>query len=212
MVRMDDPRAETTKEWRHIRTAEAAAPTRRGGMFSALRFRNYRLFWSGQLVSVTGTFMQSTAQQWLVLQLSHDPLALGIAGALQFGPLIVPFGGAIADRWPRRIVLVVTQTLSGLLALSLFILTVTGLVLLWQFYVLAFSLAIVDAVDLPSRQAFISEMVPTENLLNAISLNSAQFNVSRIAGPGVAGALIALLGVPPLFLLNALSYVAVIAG
>src|SRR5262249_17950513 len=159
-----------------------------------LRFRNYRLFWSGQLVSVTGTFMQGTAQQWLVLQLSNDPLALGITGALQFGPLIVPFGGAIADRWPRRNVLVVTQILSRLLAFALLLLNITGLVQLWHVYLLAFCLGVVNAVDLPSRHAFISEMVPPENLLNAISLNSAQFNVSRIAGPGVAGAFIALLG------------------
>src|SRR5215472_3443178 len=108
MVRTDDPRTEAEEQMAGERMAgeaeavEVAAPARRGGMFSALRFRNYRLFWSGQLISVTGTFMQSTAQQWLVLQLSRDPLALGIVGALQFGPLIVPFGGAVADRWPRR--------------------------------------------------------------------------------------------------------------
>src|SRR5262249_48046533 len=171
MVRMDDPRIEA-EERQQIGMVEAsAAPRRRSGMFSALRFRNYRLFWLGQLVSVTGTFMQSTAQQWLVLQLTHDPLALGIVGALQFGPLIVPFGGAIADRWPRRNVLVVTQTLSGLLALTLFILTITGLVQLWHVCVLAFCLGIVNAVDLPSRQAFVSELVPSANLLNAISVN-----------------------------------------
>src|SRR5262249_23715911 len=210
MVRMDDPRIEA-EERQQIGMAEAAAaPTRRGGMFFALRFRNYRLFWLGQLVSVTGTFMQSTAQQWLVLQLSHDPLALGIVGALQFGPLIVPFGRNIADRWPRRHLLGVTQTISGLLAITVFTLTISGFVQLWQVYLLAFLLGIVNAVDLPSRQAFISEMVPPENLLNAVSLNSAQFNVSRIAGPGIAGTLIALFGLPVLFLLNALSFAAVI--
>src|SRR5215472_1225428 len=101
-------------------------------MFSALRYRNYRLFWLGQLVSVTGTFMQGTAQQWLVLTLTSNPLALGIVGALQWGPLIVPFGGAISDRWPRRSVLVVTQTCSGILACALFGLTVTRQVQLWQ--------------------------------------------------------------------------------
>lgn len=190
----------------------------RGSIFSALRYRNYRLFWFGQLVSVTGTFMQSTAQQWLVLTLSTGSaaaLALGIVGALQFGPLLVlgPFGGAIADRWPRRNVLVATQAAAGILALVLWALTATGAVQLWHVFVLATLLGLVNAVDMPTRQAFVSEMVPAESLLNAVSLNSAQFNASRIVGPGLAGGLIALLGgTPPLFLLNGLSYIAVIVG
>lgn len=184
------------------------------GVFSALRYRNYRLFWLGQLVSVTGTFMQSTAQQWLVLTLDPNPLALGLVGALQFGPLLIlaPFGGAIADRWPRRNVLVATQVSAGLLAFILWGLTATGVVTLWEVFTLAFLLGLVNAVDMPTRQAFVSEMVPRKGLLNAISLNSAQFNASRVIGPGLAGTLIALFGVPPLFLLNALSYVAVIFG
>ena len=192
--------------------------TSHGSIFSALRFRNYRLFWFGQLISVTGTFMQSTAQQWLVLTLSSGSeaaLALGIVGALQFGPLLVlgPFGGAIADRWPRRNVLVATQAAAGILALVLWALTATGMVQLWQVFVLATLLGLVNAVDMPTRQAFVSEMVPAESLLNAVSLNSAQFNASRIVGPGLAGGLIALLGgTPPLFLFNGLSYIAVIAG
>ena len=181
-------------------------------MFSALRHRNYRLFWLGQLISVTGTFMQGTAQQWLVLTLTSNPLALGIVGALQWGPLIVPFGGAIADRWPRRRILVATQIAAGALALILWVLTATHEIQLWQLYLLALSLGIVNAIDMPTRQAFVSEMVGKDNLLNAVSLNSVQFNAARIVGPGLAGVLIALLGVPPLFLLNALSYVAVIAG
>jgi MFS family permease len=181
-------------------------------MFSALRYRNYRLFWTGQLVSVTGTFMQTTAQQWLILTLTSNPLALGVAGALQFGPMLVPFGGAVADRWPRRNVLMATQVASSLLAFILWILTVTRAVQLWQVFVLAFLLGLVNAIDMPTRQAFVSEMVPAGSLLNAVSLNSVQFNASRILGPGLAGALIALLGVPLLFLLNALSYIAVIVG
>jgi MFS family permease len=181
-------------------------------MFSALRYRNYRLFWLGQLISVTGTFMQATAQQWLVLTLTSNPLALGIVGALQWGPLIVPFGGAIGDRWPRRSVLVVTQACAGVLAVILFALTVTQEVQLWQVYLLALLLGIVNAVDMPTRQAFVSEMVDKENLLNAVSLNSVQFNCARIAGPALAGVLIGTLGVPPLFLLNATSYIAVIIG
>jgi MFS family permease len=181
-------------------------------MFTALRQRNYRLFWLGQLISVTGTFMQGTAQQWLVLTLTSNPLALGIVGALQWGPLIVPFGGAIADRWPRRSVLVVTQICAGLLAIALFGLTVTHQIQLWEVYLLALLLGLVNAVDMPTRQAFVSEMVSQDHLLNAVSLNSVQFNAARIAGPGLAGVLIAVLGVPPLFLLNAISYIAVIVG
>ena len=199
--------------------ADTSIPARdsaaRGGIFSALRYRNYRLFWFGQLISVTGTFMQGTAQQWLVLTLTSDPLALGIVGALQFGPLLVlgPFGGAIADRWPRRNVLIGTQVASGVLALALWALTATGAVQLWQVFVLAALLGLVNAVDMPTRQAFVSEMVPPNSLLNAVSLNSAQFNASRIVGPGLAGGLIALLGgTPPLFLFNAVSYIAVIGG
>ena len=184
----------------------------RQGMFAALRYRNYRLYWFGQLVSVTGTFMQGTAQAWLVLLLSKNPLSLGIVGALQFGPMLVPFGGAIADRFPRRTILICTQAVAGILALILFLLTVTNTVQLWHVFALAFALGLVNAVDNPTRQAFVSEMVPRESLLNAVSLNSAQFNASRIVGPGLAGELIYLLHVPPLFLLNAISYIAVIAG
>src|SRR5215831_9439917 len=142
----------------------------RGSMFSALSIRNYRLFWTGQVVSVTGTFMQSTAQQWLVLKLTRDPLALGIVGALQFGPMLFLglFGGAIADRWPRRAVLVVTQSLAGALALILWLLTVTGAVQLWQVFALALTLGVVNAVDMPTRQAFVSELVPAKRLINAV--------------------------------------------
>ncbi|HLY30471.1 MAG TPA: MFS transporter, partial [Ktedonobacterales bacterium] len=186
----------------------------RQGMFAAMRFRNYRLFWSGQVVSVTGTFMQSTAQQWLVLTLSRNPLALGIVGALQFGPLLLlgPFAGLVVDRWPRRTLLLITQTSSAILASALWLLTVTHVVQLWHVYLLATLLGLVNALDMPTRQAFVSEMVPTSHLLNAVSLNSVQFNVARILGPAVAGALIALLGIPMLFLLNAISFLAVIGG
>ena len=186
---------------------------RKMGIFSALRFRNYRLFWTGQLVSVTGTFMQGTAQQWLVLTLSNNnPMPLGIVSALQFGPMLIPFGGAIADRWPRRRVLMGTQASAGVLAMALWTLTLLNIAQLWEVYVLALLLGIVNAVDMPTRQAFVSEMVSNEYLLNAISLNSAQFNASRIVGPGLAGAMIAIFGMPLLFLLNAVSYIAVIAG
>jgi len=157
--------------------------------------------------------MQSTAQQWLVLTLSpHNPMPLGIVGALQFGPALIPLGGLVADRFPRRVVLMFTQGVSGMLAIILWMLTAMGVVQLWQVYVLALALGLVNTIDSPTRQAFVSEMVPSGYLLNAVSLNSAQFNASRIIGPGIAGALIAILGVPLMFLLNGLSYIAVIVG
>ena len=187
----------------------------RSGIFSALRYRNYRLFWSGQLVSVTGTFMMTTAQMWLVLVLSRDPVALGLVAALQYGPLLIlaPFGGAIADRWPRRNVLIGTQVGSGAISVILWMLTMTNMVQLWHVFVLALLLGLINAVGMPARQAFVSEMVPADHLLNAVSLNSAQFNASRIVGPGLAGGLIALLGgTSQLFLFDALSYIAVIVS
>src|SRR5258706_1786395 len=180
--------------------ANVSSASGASGIFSALRYRNYRLFWFGQLVSVTGTFMQGTAQQWLVLSLSSNAIALGIVGTLQFGPMLVPFGGAIADRWPRRSVLMCTQAIAGTLALVLYLLTATGMVQLWHVFVLALLLGLNNAVDMPTRQAFVSEMVPRERLLNAVSLNSAQFNASRIVGPGLAGLLIAPFCIPPSFL------------
>lgn len=194
--------------------AGAASPNR-PRTFAALSFRNFRLFWWGQVISVTGTFMQSTAQQWLVLTLApNNPLALGVTGALQFGPSLIlgPFAGVIVDRYPRRTILYITQIVQAILAASLWLLTFLRVDQLWQVYTLALLLGLVTAIDNPTRQAFVSEMVPTSHLLNAISLNSVQFNVARIVGPAVAGALIAFLGIPLMFLLNALSFVAVLAG
>ncbi|HEY8324518.1 MAG TPA: MFS transporter [Ktedonobacterales bacterium] len=190
------------------------APTQRLGTFAALRFRNFKLFWLGQVVSVTGTFMQSTAQQWLVLTLSKNPLALGLTGALQFGPslLLGPFAGAIIDRYPRRNILYVTQIAQAALAAVLWLLTFTNVVQLWNVYLLAFLLGLFTAIDNPTRQAFVSEMVPQSHMLNAISLNSVQFNVARIIGPAIAGGMIAVLGIPLMFLLNAISFIAVLTG
>ncbi len=195
--------------------SRAHVSPRRQGTFAALSFRNFRLFWWGQVVSVTGTFMQSTAQQWLVLTLApHNPMALGITGALQFGPSLVvgPFAGGIIDRYPRRTILYITQISQGILAAVLWLLTLSGVVQLWHVFLLALLLGLFTAIDNPTRQAFVSEMVPTSHLLNAISLNSVQFNVARIVGPAVAGGLIALLGIPLMFLLNAVSFIAVIIG
>jgi MFS family permease len=187
----------------------------RQGAFASLSLRNFRLFWLGQIISVSGTFMQSTAQQWLVLTLAPgNPMALGITGALQFGPILVlgPAAGILIDRYPRRSILFATQTIAGLQALAMWVLTATGVIQLWHVYALALLLGIVTAMDTPTRQAFVSEMAPPNFLLNAISLNSVQFNVARIVGPAVAGGLIAALGIPLLFLLNAVSFIAVIAG
>lgn len=183
-------------------------------VFSALKHRNFRLFWFGQIISVSGTWMQSIGQAWLVLQLTHNAFLLGAVSALQFLPMLALslFGGFIADRWPKRNLLLFTQSAAMVQAFILFVLAGTGVVRVWHIMVLACVLGLVNALDMPTRQAFISEMVSREDLMNAISLNSAQFNASRVVGPGVAAALIALMGIPPLFLLNAVSYIAVLIG
>jgi MFS family permease len=183
-------------------------------VFAALRNRNFRLFWFGQVISVSGTWMQSVGQAWLVLQLTHNAFLLGLVGVFQFLPVLAfsLVGGMLADKLPKRSVLIATQSAAMLQATVMFVLTATGVVQVWHVFVLAACLGAINALDIPTRQAFISEMVPQGDLMNAISLNSAQFNASRVVGPGVAGVLIAALGIPPLFLFNALSYIAVITG
>jgi MFS family permease len=185
-----------------------------GRTFGSLRTRNYRLFAAGQVVSNTGTWMQRVAQDWLVLELTHNSgTALGITTGLQFAPMVASmWGGAIADRYPKRRILMVTQALAGALALLLGILAITGVVRIWQVFVLAFALGMVTVVDNPTRQAFAVEMVGRDSVANAVALNSAVFNLARIVGPAVAGLVIALVGTPTAFLINAASYVAVIAG
>jgi MFS family permease len=183
-------------------------------VFAALKNRNFRLFWFGQVISVSGTWMQSVGQAWLVLQLTHDAFLLGLVGVFQFLPVLVfsLFGGMLADKLPKRNVLIFTQSAAALQATVMFVLTATHVVQVWHVFVLAACLGLVNSLDIPTRQSFISEMVPQRDLMNAISLNSAQFNASRVVGPGVAGVLIAALGIPPLFLFNAISYLAVIGG
>jgi MFS family permease len=183
--------------------------------FSALSNRNFRLFASGQLVSNTGTWMQRVAQDWLVLELSgKSGTVLGITTALQFLPLLLfsLWGGVIADRLPKRPVLIVTQSVAGLQALVLGVLTITGRATVWQVYILALVLGVVASLDTPVRQAFTSEMVSHRDLPNAVALGSATFNMGRVLGPAAAGVLIAVLGTGPVFLINAASYLAVIAG
>jgi MFS family permease len=182
--------------------------------FIALRHRNFRLFWFGQLISLTGTWMQSIGQAWLVLELTHSAWLLGVVGALQFLPvmLLSLFGGVLADRLPKRKVLLFTQSFAMLQAAVLWILVASGHVQIWEVLVLASLLGLTNSLDMPTRQAFVVEMVGREDLPNAIALNSSVFNMARVIGPGLGGLIIAFLGVAPLFLLNAISFVPVIVG
>lgn len=180
----------------------------------ALRHRNFRLFWFGQMISLVGTWMQSVAQAWLVLQLTHDPFWLGVVAAVQFTPVLVLglFGGIVADVLPKRPTVIGTQTVLMLLALVLAGLSWTGVVQVWHILLLAVALGLVNAIDMPTRQAFVMEIVGREDVANAIALNSAMFNAARIVGPAVAGLVIGAVGVTVCFLLNGMSFVAVIAG
>jgi MFS family permease len=182
--------------------------------FRSLRIRNYRLFFFGQLVSVSGTWMQQLAQDWLVLRLTNRSLPVGITTALQFAPVLVfgIWGGLIADRLDKRRLLLATQGAMGTLALALGVLTATGVVRLWMIYLLALLLGCATSFDMPARQSFVTEMVGPEELPNAVGLNSAVFNAGRIIGPAVAGVLIGLVGIAPAFFANAVSYLAVMAG
>jgi len=180
----------------------------------AFRHRNYRLFFAGQAVSLVGTWMQQVAQGWLVLQLTHDPLWLGLVAAAQFGPVIVLglFGGVIADHLPKRQTLLVTQAASMVLAFALFGLTATGLVEVWHVMVLAALLGVASAFDMPARQAFAIEMVGREDVTNAVGFNAALFNGSRVVGPAIAGLLIGAFDISAAFLINGLSFLAAIAA
>jgi MFS family permease len=181
------------------------------GSFRALRVRNYRIYASANLVSLTGTWMQRIGQDWLVLQLSGDSgIALGLITALQFGPslLLSMYGGVLADRYDKRRLLMVSQALMGVLALVLGILVATGGIALWHVFVLAGGLGAVSAIDAPVRQAFASEMVGPELLANAVSLNSTIFNGARLVGPSLAGLLIGAAdgNTAPAFFVNAASF------
>jgi MFS family permease len=183
-------------------------------VFSSLSGRNYRLWFLGQLVSLSGTWMQQVAQDWLVLQLTGRALPVGITTALQFTPVAVlgVWGGLVADRFDKRRLLIACQLAAGLLALVLGLLTLTGVVQLWMVYVLALALGTVTAFDMPARQAFTVEMVGPDRLANAVGLNSALFNSARVIGPALAGVTILAFGIAPAFLLNALSYGATLAA
>jgi MFS family permease len=188
-----------------------------GAAGRALRHRNFRFFFFGQLISVTGTWMQTLAQAWLMVTLVGPNQAivyLGLLGAVQFLPVLVLglFGGIIADIWPKRMTLIGTQTTAGLLALVLGGLVYFHLVAVWHVFVLGFLLGLVNTVDMPARQSFVVEMVGGDDVANAVALNSAVFNSARIIGPAIAGVLIGLLGTALCFILNGLSYGAVVIG
>ncbi len=186
------------------------------GTFRSLGGFNYRVWAVGALVSNIGTWMQRTAQDWLVLtQLTHaNATAMGVVMALQYGPhlLLLPLTGFAADHFDRRKLLLATQTAQGLLALGLGLLTLSGQVQLWQVYVFALLLGCVTAFDAPARQTFVSELVGEDNLSNAVALNSTSFNAARMIGPAAAGLLIAALGTGWLFVLNAASFAAVLGS
>jgi MFS family permease len=191
-----------------------APPTGRRATFRSLRVRNFRLFILGQLLSTTGTWMQSVAAPFLVLQLTHSGVALGIDTGLQFLPILLfgAWGGVVADRFDNRRLQIVSQVAFAVVAGTLWILVVTDAVRIWMVYSLSFLQGVVMAVDMPTRQSFYLEMVGRDDLTNAMSLNTATMTGTRIAGPAIAGVIIGTFGVAPVFLINAISYVAVVTA
>ncbi|MEE1844951.1 MFS transporter [Streptomyces sp. NPDC007076] len=197
----------------------APAPTsthesKPGGTFSSLKIRNYRLFATGAVISNTGTWMSRITQDWLVLSLTGSAAAVGITTALQFLPMLLfgLYGGVIADRLPKRKLLLITQAALGVCGISLAVLTLSGVVQVWHVYLIAFLLGVVTVVDNPARQSFVSEMVGPAQLRNAVSLNSANFQSARLIGPAVAGVLITTVGSGWAFMFNGLSFAAPLVG
>src|SRR5438477_6387850 len=194
--------------------APAISPLRIPAALRSLRHRNFQLFFTGQLISLVGTWMQTVAQSWLVYRLTGSALLLGTVGFCSQIPvfLLAPLGGTAADRGRRHRIVIGTQASAMALAVVLAFLTLTGRVQVWHIFVLAASLGAVNAFDIPARQAFLVEMVGKEDLMNAIALNSSMFNGARIIGPAIAGILVAKLGEGWCFFANAVSYIAVIIG
>ncbi|GAV25535.1 MFS transporter [Carboxydothermus islandicus] len=184
------------------------------GTFSALSHKNYRLFFFGQALSLIGTWMQSVALSWLTLELTRSPFLLGILSAMQFAPMtfLSVVGGVVADRFPKRSILLITQSfmmvLSGLLAG----LTYLNLVSYWHLLLIAFGLGVANSFDMPTRQSFVIDLVGSEDLTNAIALNSTIFNLARLLGPGLAGLVLAKYGSATCFFINTLSFLAVLTG
>jgi MFS family permease len=198
----------------HHASAPKAKTRRMPAMVRSLRHRNFQLFFGGQLISLIGTWMDTIAESWLVYRLTGSSLLLGtVAFASQIPVfLLSPIGGMAADRWNRRKVIIATQTASMFLAFALAYLTLSGRVRVWQVIVLAALMGVVNAFDIPARQAFLVDMVGREDLMNAIALNSSMFNGARIIGPSIAGILVASIGEGWCFFSNAVSYIAVITG
>lgn len=182
--------------------------------FGALRVRNFRLFVIGQAISLSGTWMQTIGLSWLVLEMTHSGTQLGLVIAAQFLPILLfgVWGGLVADHFDKRHILYFTQSSAGFLALILGLLVLTGTINLWMVYVLALGLGFVNVIDMPSRQAFVMEMVGPKLIKNAVTLNSTMTNMARLIGPTIAGILIATSGVTICFLANAVSYIAVLVA
>ena len=215
---LHDAPPETLREVLQDEKEEFARPASRDSKLAlavrALRHRNFQLFFAGQLISLIGTWMQTVAQSWLVYRMTNSALLLGVVGFASQIPVFIaaPVGGIVADRHNRQRVVVGTQTASMILAGILAALTLAHRVQVWQIMVLAAALGVVNAFDIPARQAFLIDMVGREDLMNAIALNSSMFNGARIIGPAVAGILVASIGEGWCFFANAVSYIAVIAG
>ena len=183
-------------------------------MLGALRHRNYRLFLTGQIISTIGTWMQSVAMPWLALQLTHNGLLVGLVLAAQFVPVLLgsQFGGVVADRYRKRSVLLVTQALFMIPSFALYLVSAGGHAEYWMLVVAALATGTINLFDVPSRQAFVIEMVGKQDLMNAIALNSSVFNGAAVIGPAIAGLIIGAFGVPLCFLANAVSYLAAIVA
>jgi MFS family permease len=207
-VTAPDPPASTPRPW----YSSPGTVLRR--TFASLQERNYRLYFCGQLVSLTGTWVQQISQNWLVLELTNRSFPVGVNTTLQFLPVLLfgVWGGLIADRFDNRKVLLVTQSVFGVQAVTLCVLTFTGVVQVWMVFALASLYGLVMAVDMPTRQAFVIEMVGPDRLPNAVALNSAIFNVGQVVGPAVAGVSIATLGLGPTFVINALMFPGMMVG
>lgn len=192
------------------------SPLRRAALrtFRSLQTRNYRLYFFGQMISMTGTWVQIVAQGWLVLEMTGSGVAVGVVTGLQFLPVLLagPWGGVLADRLDKRSLVISAQVVAAALALLLGIVTAAGVVELWMIYLLAFLLGCVTVVDVPARQSFVMEMVEPDDVANAVGLNTTVFTSARVIGPAISGVLISVVGIAPCFFINALSYVAVIAG
>src|ERR1700678_605652 len=197
-----------------LQNTDPESRSRARAMVRSLRHRNFQLFFSGQMISLIGTWMQNVAQAWLVYRLTGSLLLLGVVGFAGQIPvfLLAPIGGLAADRWNRHRIVIGTQIVSMILACFLAILTLLHIVAVWEIVVLAALLGAVNAFDIPARQSFLIDMVGRDDLMNAIALNSSMFNGARVLGPAIAGILVSRIGEGWCFFAHGASYIAVIAG